>query len=69
MTSSESSKPPATAKAATSKVAGAWLKPICGLLAVVTVCGTGIYLVEKTGGADMIKAMGPALLAVTAIAK
>jgi hypothetical protein len=69
MTSSDSSKPPATGKAATAKAAGAWLKPICGLLAVMTVCGTGIYLVEKTGGAEMVKAMGPALLAVAAIAK
>lgn len=40
-----------------------------GFFSVLAVCGTGIYLVDKTGGAEMLKAMVPALVAVVAIAK
>lgn len=47
----------------------AWVKPVCAVGGVAVVCGTGIYLVNKAGGAEMVKALGPALAAVVVLAK
>lgn len=47
----------------------AWVKPVCAVTGVALVCGTGVYLVNKTGGAEMVKALAPALSAVALLAK
>lgn len=64
MTSSDSSKTPALKPAPQG-----WVKPVCALGGIVAVCGTAIYLVNQTSGAEMVRAMGPALVAVVALAK
>ncbi|MFC7503099.1 hypothetical protein ACOACQ_19240 [Nocardioides sp. CPCC 206347] len=63
MTSSESSK--TTLKPAPQQ----WVKPVCAVGGVVTVCGFGVYFLKKPGGTDMVKALVPAIVAVVAIAK
>lgn len=47
----------------------AWVKPVCAVTGVALVCGTSVYLVNKTGGAEMFKALAPALSAVALLAK
>jgi hypothetical protein len=47
----------------------AWVKPVCAVGGVAVVCGTGAYLVSRTGGAEMVKALVPALAAVVVLAK
>ena len=60
MTSSDDAKTPPRQQ---------WAKPLFAFAGIVAVCGTGIYLVEKSGGTEMVRAMGPALVAVVSIAR
>ena len=58
-----------TASEKAASPAMAWVKPVCAVGGVAVVCGTGVYLVNKTGGAEMVKALVPALAAVVVLAK
>lgn len=63
MTSSESSK------TAVAKPAQQWVKPVCAVGGVVTVCGFGAYFLKRPGGTDMVKALMPAIVAIATIAE
>ena len=58
-----------TASEKGSQSSHGWVKPVCAVVGVAVVCGTGVYLVNKTGGAEMVKALAPALAAVVVLAK
>jgi len=46
-----------------------WVKPVCAVGGVVTLCAFGAYFLKQEGGTDMVKALVPAIAAVVAIAK